>query len=198
MTDMKAKLQRSSIIAELNTAIRQLCAYCCSWFIQRSWQWWHSRWFSRNPQVIGTGWSIRKQSRHREIDYKICQNAWRNLRWIWWTQDQHLLQVKEQRSSQQIEWEVQRMYTHSQGSKLQDLQSDKDYKSYVQTPYWKRQTSRSQIRGLDHDRSQSHQWRGSISQQWSKCNCCARFDRSMDSKLTMPNENCNRNDEELT
>ena len=49
MTDMKAKLQRSSIIAELNIVIRQLCAYCCSWFIQRSWQCWHSRWFSRNP-----------------------------------------------------------------------------------------------------------------------------------------------------
>ena len=29
MTDMKTKLQRSSIIAELNTGVQQLCAYCC-------------------------------------------------------------------------------------------------------------------------------------------------------------------------
>ena len=167
------------------------------------------------PQVIGTGWSIRKQSRLREIDYKICQNAWRNLprmrggiypRMRGGIYDEfggHKIKIfckwkNRSSSSQQIEWEAQRMYTHSKGSKLQNLQSDKDYKSSVQTSYWKRQTSRSQIRWLDHDRPQSHQWRGSISQQWSKCNCCARFGRSMDSKLTMPNENCNRNDEELT
>ena len=157
MTDMKTKLQRSSIIAELNTAIRQLCAYCCSWFIKRSWQCWHSRWFSRDPQVICTRWSIWKQSRHREIDYKICQNAWG----IYDEFGGHKINIFckwKNRSStfQQIEWEAQRMYTHSQGSKLQDLQSDKDYKSSVQTSYWKRQTSRSQIRRLDHGRSQSH------------------------------------------
>ena len=39
---------------------------------------------------------IRNQNRHRKIGWKTCQHGWKNLREIWWTSYQHLLQVAEQ------------------------------------------------------------------------------------------------------
>ena len=36
-----------------------------------------------------------QQSGHREIDCKTCWNGYRNSRNIWWTQDQHPLEVTE-------------------------------------------------------------------------------------------------------
>ena len=125
---------------------------------------------------------------HREVDCKICHNVRRNLQKIWWNQNQHLLAVTaEITTSYQPKHQRESTFCLRIFPEIPSCVIRKRTKPTRAAcrRNSKTHTPRNQVQSNQMTADESSQGEGeSRNNQRERCNCCAAFGDSMDSKLS--------------